>query len=65
MKNIPIGENEHTDLLAKSTVEGLPLPPEVFFEVLKEPSVHLIERAVLAISPTYSEDWRTDIISFL
>jgi hypothetical protein len=65
MKNIPRGENEHTDMLAKSTTKGLPLPLEVFFEVQKAPSVHLIERVVLAISPTYSEDWRTYIISFL
>jgi hypothetical protein len=38
---------------------------EVFFETIKEPSVELMERAVLAISPVHSEDWRTEIISFL
>jgi hypothetical protein len=27
--------------------------------------VELLERAVLNISPVYSEDWRTEIISFL
>jgi hypothetical protein len=27
--------------------------------------VELIERAVLNISPVYSEDWRTKIMSFL
>jgi hypothetical protein len=37
----------------------------VFFETIKAPSVELMERAVLAISPVYSEDWRTEIISFL
>jgi ribonuclease HI len=31
VKNIPRGENEHADLLAKSTAQGLPLPSEVFF----------------------------------
>jgi ribonuclease HI len=65
VKNIPRGENEHTDLLAKSAAQGLPLPSEVFFETIKAPSVELIERAVLAISPVHSEDWRTEIISFL
>jgi hypothetical protein len=29
------------------------------------PSVELLERAVLNISPVYSEDWRTEIMSFL
>jgi hypothetical protein len=60
IKNIPRGENEHADLLAKSTAQGLPLPSEVFFETIKAPSVELMERAVLTISPIHSEDWRTE-----
>jgi hypothetical protein len=65
VKNIPRGENEHADLLAKSAAQGLPLPSEVFFETIRAPSVELMERAVLTISPVHSEDWRTKIISFL
>jgi ribonuclease HI len=65
VKNIPRGENEHADLLAKSAAQGLPLPSEVFFETIKAPSVELMERSVLTISPVHSEDWRTEIISFL
>jgi hypothetical protein len=65
VKNIPRGENEYVDLLAKSVAHGLPLPSEVLFETIKAPSVELMERAVLAISPVHSEDWRTEIISFL
>jgi hypothetical protein len=65
VKNIPRGENEHADLLAKSVAQGLPLPSEVFFETIKAPLVELMERAVLTISPVHSEDWRTEIISFL
>ena len=56
IKNIPRGENEKVDLLAKSTAQGLPLPSEVFFETLKAPSVELMERAVLTISPVHNED---------
>jgi hypothetical protein len=52
-------------LLAKSAAQGLPLPLEVFFEILNAPSLDLIERDVLTISPTHSEYWRTKIISFL
>jgi hypothetical protein len=51
--------------LAKSAAQGLPIPSEVFFETIKAPSVELLERAILNISPVYSEDWRTEIISFL
>jgi ribonuclease HI len=65
VKNIPREENEHTDLLTKSAAQGLPLPSEVFFETIKAPSVELMERAVLTISPVLSEDWRTEIVSFL
>jgi hypothetical protein len=65
VNNIPRGENEHADLLAKSAAQGLTLPSEVFFEAIKAPSVELMERAVLTISPVHSEDWRTEIISFL
>jgi hypothetical protein len=65
VKNIPRGENEHAYMFAKSAAKGLPLPSEVFFETIKAPSVELMERAVLTISPVHSEDWRTEIISFL
>jgi ribonuclease HI len=58
-------ENEHTGLLAKSAAQGLPLPSEVFFETIKAHSVEIMERAVLTISHVHSEDWRTEIISFL
>jgi ribonuclease HI len=49
IKNIPRGENEHADLLAKSAAQGLPLPSEVIFETIKAPSVELMERVVLTI----------------
>jgi hypothetical protein len=65
VKNIPRGENEHADLLAKSAAQGLTLPSEVFFETIKAHPVELMERAVRTTSPVHSEDWRTEIISFL
>jgi ribonuclease HI len=64
VKNIPRGENEHADLLAKSAAQGLPLPSEVFFETIKVSLVVLMERPVLTISHVHSEDWRTEIIFF-
>jgi hypothetical protein len=51
--------------MPKSEAHGLPLPSKVFFKTLKEPSVKLMERAVLTISPVHNEDWRTEIVSFL
>jgi hypothetical protein len=65
VKNIPRGENEHVDLLANSRPRGSLYIRKYFFETIKAPSVELMERAVLTISPVHSEDWRTEIISFL
>jgi ribonuclease HI len=65
LNNIPRGENELADLLARSMTQGIPLPLEVFFETLKAPSVELMEREVLTISPVHNKDWRTEIVSFL
>jgi hypothetical protein len=64
VKNIPRGENEHADLLAKSAAQGLPLPSEVFFETIRAPLMELPERAVLNISLVHSEDWRTGLYLF-
>jgi ribonuclease HI len=63
VKNILRGENEHADLLAKSAAQSK--RSEVFFETIKTPSVELMERAVLTISPVHSEDWRIEIVYFL
>jgi hypothetical protein len=52
-------------MLAKSVAQGLPLPHEVFFEVLKAPSLELMERAILTVSATHNEDWGTEIKTFL
>ena len=65
VKNVPRLDNKHANMLAKSAAHGLPLPPEVFFGVLKAPLVDLMERAILTVSPTHSKDWRTEIITFL
>jgi ribonuclease HI len=53
VKNIPRGEKEHADLLAKSAAQGLPLPLEVFFETLKAPLVELMEREQCLQYPLY------------
>lgn len=65
IKNIPREDKEHVDMLAKIVAQGFPLPREVFFEVLSAPSVELMERVVLTVSATHTEDWRMEIITFL
>jgi hypothetical protein len=55
-KYIPRVGNKHADILAKSATQKLPLPPKVFFEILMGPSIELMERVILTVSTTYSED---------
>jgi hypothetical protein len=45
-------------------LRGSPFP-QVFFEVLKAPLVDLMERAILTVCPTQSDDWRMEILTFL
>jgi hypothetical protein len=62
VKNIPRGENEHADLLAKSAAQRLPLPSEVFFETIK---AHLIQPSSLTqlIQPTWPlQRWGLDLL---
>jgi hypothetical protein len=63
-KNILWVDNDHADMLAKSVAQGLPLSLEVFLEVLREPSVDLMERAMIKIFATHGEYWRIQIIIF-
>ena len=65
VKKIHRNDNSEADALARTASQGDPFPPDVFFEVLRPPSVKLQERAILSISPVASEDWRTEIISYL
>jgi hypothetical protein len=65
IKNIPRANNEYDDTVAKSVAQRLPLPPDVFFELLKAHPVDLMKRVVLAISTTHTEGWRIEIILFL
>lgn len=65
VRNIPRVDNEDAGMLAKTMAQGLPLPPKVFFKVLKAPLVDLMKTVVLTISATHSEDRRAEIILFL
>jgi ribonuclease HI len=38
VQHIPRVENNEADMLAKDATQNLPLPPEVFFEIITSPS---------------------------
>jgi len=43
VRNITRPENEEADAIAQAAASGAPLPPEVFYEVLRAPSIELQE----------------------
>ena len=53
VNNNPRSEDEQADLLAKFVAQGLSLLAEVFFKVLKAPSIELLDREVLNISSVH------------
>ena len=50
VKKIARTQNDEADTLARAASQGTPLPPEVFFEVLKAPSFELHERVVVPVT---------------
>ncbi len=54
VKNIPQGENEHADLLAKSAAQGLPLPSEVFFETIRTEIISFLQGNFLSDDEAYN-----------
>ena len=55
-------KNKQADQLAKAAAQFDPLPPDVFFETLKQASVNCAEEPTKFINAITSEDWRAATI---
>ena len=51
--------------MAKAAAQYDPLPPDVFFETLKQGSVYCAEEPAKFINAITSEDWRATIMAYL
>ena len=58
-------KNKQADQLAKATAQFDPLPPNVFFETLKQASVNCAEEPAKFVNTITSEDWRAAIMAYL
>ena len=58
-------KNKQADQLAKAAAQFDPLPPDVFFETLKQASVNCAEEPAKFINAITSEDWRAAIMAYL
>jgi ribonuclease HI len=63
VQHIPRDENNKADKLAKAATRNHPRPPDVFFEIIKEPSIKEPKPKIVNIVKT--RDWRAEIMVYL
>lgn len=65
LKHIPRTENSEADELAKAAAQGIPLPVDVFYQLLSIKAIKEEEDRPVDIHSIASDDWRTPIFAFL
>ena len=65
VKRIKREMNGEADDIAKRAVTKEPIPPDVFYEVLRYKSIDCDEVPVKFVNAIESEDWRAPIVAFL
>jgi hypothetical protein len=58
-------KNEHADELAKATARKAVLPPDVFFQLIKDPSIKIVKPEPRMVNIIQGEDWRAPIMPYL
>jgi hypothetical protein len=56
VQHIPRDENNEEDRLAKAAARNQEMPPDVFFKIIKEPSIK--EEKAKIVSVVETPDWR-------
>jgi hypothetical protein len=63
VQRIPRDDNNEADKLAKAAIRNQAMPPDVFFEIIKEPSIKESKTKIVNILET--RDWRAEIMTYL
>jgi ribonuclease HI len=63
VQHIPRDDNNEADRLAKVAAKNQEMLPDVFFEIIKEPSIK--EEKARIVSVVQTPDWRAEIIAYL
>jgi ribonuclease HI len=61
--HIPRNDNNEADKLAKAATQNHAMPSDVFYEIIREPSVKELKPKVVNIVET--RDWRAEIMAYL
>jgi ribonuclease HI len=63
VQHIPRDDNNEADKLAKAAARNQEMPPDVFFEIIKEPSIKETKPKIMNVVET--PDWRAEIMAYL
>jgi ribonuclease HI len=63
VNHIPRDDNNEADKLAKAAAQNQPMPPDVFIEIIKVPSIEHQKLRTVHIVET--RDWRAEIMAYL
>jgi hypothetical protein len=63
VQRIPRDDNNEADKLAKAAARNQEMPPDVFFEIIKEPSIKESRSRIVNVVET--PDWRAEIMAYL
>jgi ribonuclease HI len=63
VQHIPRDENNKADKLGKAAARNQELPPDVFFEIIREPSMKDSRPKIMNVVET--PDWRAEIMAYL
>jgi ribonuclease HI len=63
VQHIPRDDNNEADKLAKAVAKNQEMPLDVFFEIIKEPSIKEEKAKILGVVET--PDWRAEIMTYL
>ena len=65
IRSFPKTQNKQADILAKAVAQYDPLPPDVFYETLKQSSINCAKDPAKFINAITSKDWRATIMAYL
>jgi hypothetical protein len=63
VQHISRDDNNEADKLAKAAARNKELPPDVFFEIIREPSIK--ESRPKIVNAVETPDWRAEIMAYL
>jgi hypothetical protein len=63
IRHIPRDDNNEADKLAKAAAKNQEMPPDMFFQIIKEPSVKETKPKIVNVVET--PDWRAEIMAYL